>query len=420
MGIVNVTPDSFSDGGLFLDPELAIAPRARARGRGRRPARRRRREHPPGRRGGDAPSVELERIAPVVAALAGPGGPGSRSRSTPRRPRSPRRRSTRARRSSTTSPRCAATPSSPALCAERGCAVVLMHMQGSPRTMQDDPRYDDVVDDVRAFLAERIEAAVAAGDRRARIWVDPGIGFGKTVEHNLELLRRLGELRELGRPIVDRHLAQALPRRAHRPRGRRPARRHRRLERARARRRRRRLPGSRRRRAAPGARRRRGPILGRRGWRTAATQDTFAPRGSARRAESTVQVELRGLSIYTHHGVTDAEQEIGQRLVIDVSLRRPRLRRGAHRPARGHDRLRRGRRHRRPRGDRAQLPDARAAGGRDRRAADGALRLRLGPRAGGEARAADAAGDRGGRRSRSSASASSTDLDEEEEPEGEA
>ena len=77
-----------------------------------------------------------------------------------------------------------------------------MHMLGNPRTMQDDPRYDDVVDDVRAFLAERIEFAVAAGVEEERIWVDPGIGFGKTLEHNLELLRRLGELRELGRPIV--------------------------------------------------------------------------------------------------------------------------------------------------------------------------------------------------------------------------
>ena len=77
-----------------------------------------------------------------------------------------------------------------------------MHMLGDPRTMQDDPRYDDVVDDVRAFLAERVEAAVAAGIAEERIWVDPGIGFGKTVEHNLELLRRLGEFRELGRPIL--------------------------------------------------------------------------------------------------------------------------------------------------------------------------------------------------------------------------
>jgi dihydropteroate synthase len=88
------------------------------------------------------------------------------------------------------------------LCAERGCEVVLMHMLGNPRTMQDNPVYDDVVDDIKAFLAERISEAVAAGIHEERIWVDPGIGFGKTVEHNLELLRRLGELRELGRPIV--------------------------------------------------------------------------------------------------------------------------------------------------------------------------------------------------------------------------
>jgi dihydropteroate synthase len=79
--------------------------------------------------------------------------------------------------------------------------VVLMHMLGSPRTMQDDPRYDDVVDEVKAFLAERIEYAMAAGVAEQRIWVDPGIGFGKTLEHNLELLRRLGEIRSLGRPI---------------------------------------------------------------------------------------------------------------------------------------------------------------------------------------------------------------------------
>ena len=77
-----------------------------------------------------------------------------------------------------------------------------MHMLGTPRTMQDDPAYDDVVDEVKAFLAERVEAAVAAGIDEERIWVDPGIGFGKTAEHNVELLRRLGELRELGRPIL--------------------------------------------------------------------------------------------------------------------------------------------------------------------------------------------------------------------------
>jgi dihydropteroate synthase len=77
-----------------------------------------------------------------------------------------------------------------------------MHMLGEPRTMQDDPVYDDVVAEVKAFLSERVEAAVAAGIAEQRISLDPGIGFGKTLAHNLELLRRLGELRELGRPLV--------------------------------------------------------------------------------------------------------------------------------------------------------------------------------------------------------------------------
>jgi len=88
------------------------------------------------------------------------------------------------------------------LVAARGCGLVLMHMQGSPRTMQESPSYGDVVVDVRAFLTERLRRAVGAGIEERRIWVDPGIGFGKTVEHNLELIRRLAELRELGRPIV--------------------------------------------------------------------------------------------------------------------------------------------------------------------------------------------------------------------------
>jgi dihydropteroate synthase len=89
-----------------------------------------------------------------------------------------------------------------ALCAERGVGVVLMHMLGEPRTMQEDPRYGDVVAEVKAFLTERLEAALAAGIDEDRVWLDPGIGFGKTGAHNMELLRRLGELRELGRPLV--------------------------------------------------------------------------------------------------------------------------------------------------------------------------------------------------------------------------
>jgi dihydropteroate synthase len=77
-----------------------------------------------------------------------------------------------------------------------------MHMQGDPRTMQENPTYDDVVAEVKAFLAERVEFAMQRGIAEERIWVDPGIGFGKTLAHNLELLRRLPELVELGRPVV--------------------------------------------------------------------------------------------------------------------------------------------------------------------------------------------------------------------------
>ena len=145
---------------------------------------------------------ELDRIGPVVAALAAIDGPGARvSVDTSKAAVAEAALDAGAEIvNDVTALRADAELA--ALCAERGCGVVLMHMLGNPRTMQDDPRYDDVVDDVKAFLAERIEFAVAAGVDEERIWVDPGIGFGKTVEHNLELIRRLGELRELGRPIV--------------------------------------------------------------------------------------------------------------------------------------------------------------------------------------------------------------------------
>ncbi len=86
--------------------------------------------------------------------------------------------------------------------ADHRCDCCLMHMLGEPRTMQDDPRYDDVVDDVRAFLEARAEFAVGEGVREERIMVDPGIGFGKTLQHNLELLRRLDEIAAIGFPVV--------------------------------------------------------------------------------------------------------------------------------------------------------------------------------------------------------------------------
>jgi dihydropteroate synthase len=197
MGVINVTPDSFSDGGQYLDPDAAVrhgeelvrdgAAILDVGGESTRPG---------------AVEVdeaeELRRVEPVVAGLVGS-----------------------ATVSIDTSKLAVATaaidagalivndvtafkhePDMAGLCAERGVGVVLMHMPGNPRTMQEDPRYDDVVDEVKAFLAERVEFAVEAGIAEERIWVDPGIGFGKTLEHNLELLRRLGELWELGRPLV--------------------------------------------------------------------------------------------------------------------------------------------------------------------------------------------------------------------------
>jgi dihydropteroate synthase len=93
-------------------------------------------------------------------------------------------------------------PDMAALVADRKADCCLMHMLGEPRTMQQDPRYGDVVDDVRAFLEERMASAVEAGVAEERIQLDPGIGFGKTLEHNLELLRRLDELASLARPLV--------------------------------------------------------------------------------------------------------------------------------------------------------------------------------------------------------------------------
>jgi dihydropteroate synthase len=198
MGVVNVTPDSFSDGGLYLEPEAAIAHGAELAdegadvldvgGESTRP-------------GADEVGVEVEvaRTEPVVADLAALGHTISIDTSK-RAVAEAALDAGAAIVNDVTAMR--ADPEIGALCADRGAELVLMHMQGNPRTMQDEPAYEDVVDDVRRFLAERIEAALAAGVAEERIWVDPGIGFGKTLEHNLELLRRLGELRDLGRPIL--------------------------------------------------------------------------------------------------------------------------------------------------------------------------------------------------------------------------
>jgi dihydropteroate synthase len=197
MGVVNVTPDSFSDGGQYLDPAAAIRHGEELVGDGAAILDVGGESTRPGAVEVDE-AEELRRVEPVVAGLAG-----------------------KAAISIDTSKLAVAAaalnagasivndvtafqhdPEMAALCGDRGVGVVLMHMPGNPRTMQDDPRYDDVVDDVKAFLAGRMEFALGEGIAEERIWLDPGIGFGKTLEHNLELLRRLGELRELGRPLV--------------------------------------------------------------------------------------------------------------------------------------------------------------------------------------------------------------------------
>ena len=200
MGIVNVTPDPFSDGGLFLDPERAIAHGRELAEAGADILDIGGESTRPGAEPVDA-AEELRRVGPVVEALAGDGAGAAVSIDTAKASVAAAALDAGAKIvNDVTALR--GDPDLGPLCAERRCTVVLMHMLGTPRTMQDDPRYDDVVDDVKAFLAERVQAAVAAGVDEERIWIDPGIGFGKTVAHNLELLRRLGELRDLGRPVV--------------------------------------------------------------------------------------------------------------------------------------------------------------------------------------------------------------------------
>jgi dihydropteroate synthase len=198
MGILNVTPDSFSDGGEWFDYDEAVA-HARdmaaagahildVGGESTRP-------------GADPVSVaeELRRVIPVITAARETGAQVSID--------------TMKLEVATAAVDAGATyvndvtafrnePELAAFVAERGCDCCLMHMLGEPRTMQDDPRYDDVVDDIRAFLEERATFAIDEGVPAQRIMVDPGIGFGKTLEHNLELIDRLDEIVAIGRPVV--------------------------------------------------------------------------------------------------------------------------------------------------------------------------------------------------------------------------
>ncbi|HEX5525690.1 MAG TPA: dihydropteroate synthase [Solirubrobacterales bacterium] len=198
MGVVNVTPDSFSDGGLYLDPEAAIAHGRELAAAGAEILDVGGESTRPGAAPVDE-AEELRRVVPVIQALADLDCEISIDTSKAAVAAAALDAGATIVNDVTA---LRGDPGMAGLCAERGCGVVLMHMLGEPRTMQEDPRYDDVVAEVKAFLAGRLEAAVAAGISEERVWLDPGIGFGKTAAHNLELLRRLGELRELGRPLV--------------------------------------------------------------------------------------------------------------------------------------------------------------------------------------------------------------------------
>jgi len=196
IGVVNVTPDSFSDGGEFVAPEAA-ADRARtlvAEGAalvdvGGESTR-------PGSTGISA-DEELARIVPVLERLEGIPV----SIDTSKAPVAARALELGAVMVNDVTALRADSELAEVI-AQAGAYVCLMHMLGEPRTMQDDPRYDDVVADVAAFLEERLAFAVEAGIPEELVCLDPGIGFGKTVAHNLELLARLDELRALGRPLL--------------------------------------------------------------------------------------------------------------------------------------------------------------------------------------------------------------------------
>ena len=199
MGVVNVTPDSFSDGGRFLDAAAALAHARRliaegadmidVGGESTRP--------------GAEPvseAEEIDRVVPLIRQI---------------RAESQVRISIDTMKPAVAQAAVAAgadlwndvtalgwSPDSPAVAAELGCEVALMHMQGDPRTMQQDPRYDDVVEEVTAFMVERVAAVTAAGVGGERLWLDPGIGFGKRPGHSLELLRHLDRLVAMGFPVL--------------------------------------------------------------------------------------------------------------------------------------------------------------------------------------------------------------------------
>jgi dihydropteroate synthase len=197
MGIVNVTPDSFYDGGRNLDPDTAAAAARRLAAEGAAIVDIGGESTRPGARAVPL-AEELDRVVPVLDRLAGEV-PVSVDTAKSEVARAAIGRGAQLVNDVTA---LRGDPALAAVVAETGVYVCLMHMRGDPRTMQRDPRYADVARDVAAFPAQRIELAVSAGIPEERICVDPGIGFGKTVEQNFELVRRLDAIVALGRPVV--------------------------------------------------------------------------------------------------------------------------------------------------------------------------------------------------------------------------
>ena len=197
VGVVNVTPDSFSDGGMHLAPGVAVAAARRMVAEGAALVDIGGESTRPGSEGVTA-GEELRRVVPVLEEIAGelPVSIDTAKAEVARRAL----QLGAVFVNDVTALR--GDPELAGVVADGGAYLCLMHMRGEPRTMQDDPRYDDVVADVARFLEERLAFAVPQGIPEERICLDPGIGFGKTVEHNLELLARLEELVALGRPVL--------------------------------------------------------------------------------------------------------------------------------------------------------------------------------------------------------------------------
>ena len=196
MGVVNVTPDSFSDGGLYLDADAAVAHGERLAAEGAAILDVGGESTRPGSTGVPL-DEELRRVLPVLEALEGlPVSVDTAKAEVARRALALGAELV----NDVTALR--GDPELAGVVADAGAYLCLMHMQGEPRTMQVRPAYDDVVSEVAAFLERRLRFAVEAGVQEERVCLDPGIGFGKTVEHNLELIRRLDALTALGRPVL--------------------------------------------------------------------------------------------------------------------------------------------------------------------------------------------------------------------------